>query len=124
MVVRARNVCPSSTSQCSEDANSSHELRQRAIWLIGQTIPHEDQSEPWSRADGNEHLKDGSFRVSISNGCADRREPFHGVSEMLVLYNLVVVQPHAHNEGSEEGGIGGEGVQVRDVVTRDLDANA
>lgn len=121
MIIRARHICPSSASQSSENTHASHELGQRAVWSVGQAIPQEDQCESWTRADGDKDLEDGSFGVAIANRCADGGEPFDGISKVLVLDNLVVMEGHSNDQRAEEGSICGDGMQVRDKLSRNLE---
>ena len=98
MVIGARDVCPSSTRQCPEDAHSGNEFGQGIPGTVREAVPQKHQGKSWSRADGNEDLKDASFRISVANGCGYGRKPFNGVAEVLVLHNFVVVQPDADDE--------------------------
>lgn len=120
VIIRARDICPSSAGQCPEYTNSCNKLGQSAARLVRQTVPQENKGEPRTRADCDEDLKEGSFGVSVANGCADGWKPFNRVAEVLVLDDLVVVKPHAHDEGTQEGGIGRDGVCVGDELAGDL----
>lgn len=121
VIIRARNICPSSTCQSSEDTHTGHELGKCGIGSVGEAIPQEHQRESWTRAHGDEDLEDGSFGVAIANCCAYGGEPFDWVAKVLVLDNLVVMQRHADYQSTKEGGICGDGVQVRDVLSRNLE---
>ena len=48
VVIRACNVRPSTTSECSEDTHTSDKLRQRATGAVREAIEQEDQHEAWS----------------------------------------------------------------------------
>lgn len=120
VVVCARHVCPSSASQGSKNSHSSHKLGQRAVWPIGQTVPQEDKRKSRTRAYGDEDLKYGAFGVAVANGCAHRGEPFNWVAKVLVLHDFVIMQRHSNDKRAEKGAICGKGVQVRDVVSRNL----
>jgi hypothetical protein len=121
VIIRACNVCPSTASQCPEDSHSCNEFGQAAALLVGHAIEEKDQQEARARADGDEDLEDGAFRVPVADGCADRREPFDRVSKVLVLDNFGVMKRHADDQGAEKGRIGGNGVEVGDPLAGYLD---
>jgi hypothetical protein len=120
VIIRARNICPSSASQCPENANSCNEFWQASVGFVGHAIEEEDQQEAWAGANGDEDLEDGAFRVTVANGCADGGEPFDGVSKVFVLDDFGVMKGHADDQGAEEGRIGGDGMEVGDPLTRYL----
>ena len=91
MVIRARDICPPSTSDCPEDAHSRDKLRQSAARAVGEAVEEEDQHKTWSGADSDEDLEDGAFGISIANRCADGWEPFLRIAPVFVLHDLVVV---------------------------------
>ena len=121
VIIRACNVCPSTACQCPENTHSRNEFRQAAARRVGHAVEEEYQQEAWAGADSDEDLEDGTLRVAVSNGCADRGEPFDGVSEVLVLDNFRVMKGHADNQGAEEGRIGRDGVKVGDPLARYLE---
>lgn len=120
VIIRARDISPSSTRQSSKDTDASDEFGQGGVGSVGQTIPHEDQCESWTRADGDEELEDGAFGVAIANRCAYGGEPFNRVSKVFVLDNFVVMEGHSNDQGAEKGAICGDGVEVGDDLSRDL----
>lgn len=120
VIVRARNVGPSSTRQCPEDTHTRNEFGQGAAGTIREAVPEEAEGESRPRTDGNEDLEDGSFGVTVADGRADGGKPLDGVAEVLVLDDFVVVQPHADDEGAEEGSICGGRVGVGDPLSGNL----
>lgn len=116
MVIRARNVCPASTSQCSKDAHSCNELGQAAVRSVGQTVEEENKQESRSRANGDEDLENGSFGIAVADGCTDRWEPLNRVSEVLVLDDFVVMERHAHDQGTDECRVRRGGMKMRDPL--------
>lgn len=121
VIIRACNICPSTACQCSKDSHSCDEFRQAAALLVGHAVEEEYQQESWTRADGDENLEDGAFRVAVANGCADGGEPFDGVSKVFVLNDLGVMKGHADDQGAEEGRVGGDGVEVGNPLAWNLD---
>jgi hypothetical protein len=91
MIVCRRDVCPSSASQCSEDANSSDKLGKCGVWAARQDVPEANECETRTRCEGDEEHEDGSFRVPIPNGGRDRRKPFFWITCNLILYDFVVM---------------------------------
>lgn len=71
MVIRARNVCPSTTRQRPQDSDTCDKLGQTAALSVRDAVPQEDEHEAWSRAYGDEDLEDGAFGVSIAYRRAD-----------------------------------------------------
>lgn len=94
VIIRARNICPSSAGQSPEHTHASHELGQRAVRPLSQAVPQKNQHKSRSRTDRDEDLEDGAFGVAITNRCAHGGEPFDRVAEMLVLHDFMVVQRH------------------------------
>jgi hypothetical protein len=92
VVIRARDVRPSTTSKRPEDTDSCDKLRQSATRAVCKAVEEEYQHEAGARTYCDENLEDRSFWVSVSNGGADRGKPFLRITPMLVLYDLVVVK--------------------------------
>ena len=91
MVIRARNVRPSTASQCPEHTNASNEFWQAGPRPIDQAVKQEDEQETWPGAYGDEDLEDGSFGVAVANRRGDGRKPFDRVAVVLILDDLVVM---------------------------------
>lgn len=105
MVIRRRNVCPTTTGERPEYSNTSDNLRKRRVRPRGEDIPEEHQSEPGTGSNGDEDLEEGTFGVSIADGRRYGREPFVGVTVVFVLDNFPEMQSHSHDQGAEERGI-------------------
>ena len=97
VIIRARNICPTSAGQRPEDTHSSDELGQAGARAVGHAVEEEDQQEARARANGDEDLEYGALRVAVADGRADGGEPFGGIAEVLVLDDFGVVEGHAHN---------------------------
>ena len=71
MVIRARDIRPSTACQCPENTHSCYEFRQRASWAIRKAVEEEDEHESRSGTNGDEYLEHGAFRVAVSDRGAD-----------------------------------------------------
>lgn len=102
MVIRARNVRPSTTSECPEHAHAGNEFGQCAARPIGQAVKEEDQHKSRARTYSDEDLEDGSLWIAITNRGADGGKPFLRVAPVLVLHDLVVVKGNPNDQRANE----------------------
>lgn len=105
MVIRRGDIGPPTTSKRPKHPNTRNDLRQRRVRPGSQDIPKEDKRESRTGRNGNEDLEEGTFGVSITNGCGYGREPFVGVAVVFILDDFMEMQVHAHDQGAEEGGV-------------------
>ena len=94
VVIRARDVRPSTARQRPEYTHAGDELGQSAPRSVGQAVEQEDQHEAWAGSNGDEDLEDRSFGVAVADCGGDGGKPFDGIAVVFVLHDLIVVQPH------------------------------
>lgn len=121
MVIGGSDICPSTTGQSAEDANTSDNLRQSRVGPCGQNIPQKDQSESRTGGDSNEDLEKRPLGVSVTNCCGHGRKPFVGEAVVFILHDLVIVQGDADDQSAEESSISERGMSQRDPFAVELD---
>lgn len=97
MVISRCYIGPTTTGECPKQSDTSNYLWQSRVGPRSKDIPEEHQSESRAGSDGDEDLEEGTFGVSITNGCGYGREPFIGVAVMFVLDDFREMQRHSHD---------------------------
>lgn len=76
MVVRRRDVDPSTAEYSPQQAHGGHELGSARAGTRGDKVPEDDQGEAGTRRDRDEHLEDGSFGIPVANRRRNGGKPF------------------------------------------------
>lgn len=103
MVICRRNVGPSTARQSPEDAPECDETWQSVPRFARHEVPESDKSESRTRSYGDEQLEEGALGISVTDRGGHRGKPFLWVAKPFVLDDLVVMEGHADDEGTQEG---------------------
>lgn len=69
MVIRRRNICPSTAGKCPKQSNTGNKLGERRVRAGSHEIPEEDEGESGSGRDSDEDLEERTLRIPVTNGC-------------------------------------------------------
>ncbi len=69
VVIRRRNICPTTAGKCPKQSNAGNKLGERRVGAGSHEIPEEDEGESRTGCDGDEDLEERTLRIPITNGC-------------------------------------------------------
>lgn len=103
VIVGRGDICPAAASQGTDEPHGGYEARQLVAGLPRQEIPETDKRKSRPGCNCDEDHKEGTFGVSVANGCRDGWEPLLRVAVELILDDLVVMQGDADNQCTKKG---------------------